>query len=239
MRQDLRSDAILEGGDDLAPRRVILRIGGEAHQDVEPQADGIALDLDVAFLEDVQESHLDLAGQVRQLVDGEDGPVGPREQAVVHRQFVGQQVATACSLDGIEVADDVGAGDVRGGQLFDVALFPPQPIDGGVGPTLGDEILGIARDGGERIVVHLTAGDDRDLGIEEVHQLAENAALGLPAQAQEDEVLLGEEGVDDLRDDRLFVAHDAGKQFPPVLQGLQQVGTDLRTHRRLYPSALP
>ena len=90
MRADLGADAVLERRDDLAARGVVLGVGREGHQHVERQADRVALDLDVAFLQDVEEADLDLAGEIGQLVDGEDAAVGPRQQAVVHRQLVGE-----------------------------------------------------------------------------------------------------------------------------------------------------
>jgi hypothetical protein len=48
----------------ILPRRVVLRIGGKNQQDIQLQPDGIAFDLDVTFLHDVEEAYLDLAGQV-------------------------------------------------------------------------------------------------------------------------------------------------------------------------------
>ncbi len=72
MRANLRADAVLQRRDDLAARRVVLRIGAEHQRHIQRQAHRIALDLNVAFLHDVEQRHLDLAGQVGQLVDGED-----------------------------------------------------------------------------------------------------------------------------------------------------------------------
>jgi hypothetical protein len=54
------------------------------------QAHRVAFDLDVAFLEDVEQADLDLAGEVGQLVHREDAAVRPRQQAVVHRQLVAE-----------------------------------------------------------------------------------------------------------------------------------------------------
>ena len=89
---------------------------------VERQAHRVALDLDVAFLQDVEQADLDLAGEIGQLVDGEDAAVGARQQAVVHRQLVGELQAGARRLDRIDVADHVGDRHVRRRQLLDVAL---------------------------------------------------------------------------------------------------------------------
>ena len=62
--QDLGADAVLERRDDLAARRVVLGVRGEAHEHVERKADGIALNLDVALLHDVEQPDLDLAAEV-------------------------------------------------------------------------------------------------------------------------------------------------------------------------------
>ena len=90
VRADLGADAVLERRDDLAARRVVLGVGGEDHQHVERQPHRVALDLDVALLQDVEQADLDLAGQVGQLVDGEDAAVRPRQQPEVHRQLVAE-----------------------------------------------------------------------------------------------------------------------------------------------------
>ncbi len=84
---DLGADAVFERGDDLAAGGVVLGIGGEDDGDVERQADGVALNLDVALLHDVEERDLDLAGEVGQLVDGEDAAVGAGQEAVVHGEL--------------------------------------------------------------------------------------------------------------------------------------------------------
>jgi hypothetical protein len=74
---DLGAEAVLQRGDDPAPVGVVLRVGRGHQHDVERQADREAPDLDVALLEHVEQADLDPLGQVGQLVDGEDAPVGP------------------------------------------------------------------------------------------------------------------------------------------------------------------
>ena len=79
--------------------------------------------------------------------------------------------------------------------------------------TVGqNQIAGISAQGPERVVVDLAAGDDRDGVVEQVRQLPEHARLGLSAQAEEEHVVLGEDGVLNLWDDGLIVADDAGKE---------------------------
>ena len=155
VRADLAADAVLERGDDLAAGGVVLGVGGEDDGDVEREADGIALNLDVALLHDVEERDLDLAGEVGEFVDGEDAAVGAREQAVVHGELGAEVVAAARGLDGVDVADEVGDGDVGRGELFDVALVGGQPGDGGVVAELGDEVAGELRDGSVGVVADL------------------------------------------------------------------------------------
>ena len=156
---DLAADAVFERGDDLAAGGVVLGVGGEDDGDVEREADGVALNLDVAFLHDVEEGDLDLAGEVGDLVDGEDAAVGAGEQAVVHGELGAEVLVAAGGFDGVDVADEVGYGDVGGGEFFDVAVIWGKPGDGRFVAHLGDEVAGELGDGGVGIVADLGAGD--------------------------------------------------------------------------------
>src|SRR5208282_1750313 len=230
VRADLRADAVLERGDDFAAGGVVLRVCGEDDEDVEGQAQRVAFDLYVALLHDVEQSHLNFSRQVGQLVDGEDAAVGAREQAVMHGQLVGKVAAAAGGADGIHVADDVGHGDVGRGQFFNVALGPRQPPDGrGVALIRHAPSAGLA-DGAVGIVVDFAARDDGKILVQEGHQAAEDAAFGLAAKAQQDEVLPRQEGVDDLRDDGVLVAVHASKQRFARGQHAQQVFARLLAH---------
>ena len=84
---NLRADAVFERGDDLAASGVVLRIGSEDQRHVEGQAHGVAFNLHVAFLHDVEQAHLDFSRQIGQLVDGEDAAIGAGQQAVVHGEL--------------------------------------------------------------------------------------------------------------------------------------------------------
>ncbi len=160
MGTNLSADPVLQGRDDLASGRVVLRVGGEDHEHVEAEPNGVAFDLDVTLLEDVEEPHLDLPRQVGELVDGEDPPVGPWEEAVVDGELVGQDVPTPSRFDGIHITDHVGDGDVGGSQFFDVPVFPGDPLEGGLVPQLLHQKPSVFGDGSEGIVVHLAAGQD-------------------------------------------------------------------------------
>src|SRR5205823_7017830 len=108
--------------------------------DVEVQAHRIAFDLDVAFLHDVEQSHLDLPGEIGQLVEGEHAAVRPWQQPEMHRQLVGEEVAAPGRLDRVHVPDDVGDGDVRGRELLDVARVARQPGDRRAVAVLGHDL---------------------------------------------------------------------------------------------------
>ena len=74
--------------------------------------------------------------------------------------------------------------------------------------------------------MNLAAGHDRNLLVEQIDEAAQDAALGLAAQAEQDEVVTREDGVDELRDDGLVVADDAGKERFARLQLANQVVAD-------------
>jgi hypothetical protein len=230
VRGDLRADAVLERGDDLAAGGIVLGIRGEHQRHVERQPDRIAFDLDVAFLHDVEQAHLDLGREVRQLVDREDAAVGARQQAVVDRQLVGQQVAAARRLDRVHVADDVGDGDVRRGELLDVTLAAVHPADRRGVAALVHDVPAVLRNGSERVVVHLAPGQHRHLVVQQLDQGAHDARLGLAAQAEQDEVVAGEDGVDELRYHGVVVADDAGKHRRPGREPAQQVVAHFVAH---------
>src|SRR5208283_675116 len=160
---------------------------------------------------DVEQSHLDLSRKVRQFVDGKNAAIGAGQQAVMNRELAREFVPAARRLNRIDVADQVGDGDVRRGELFYVAMIGCEPGNGRRVFLFGNQFLAAAADGRVGVVVDLAAGDVRQFGIEQRGQGAQDAALRLPAQAEQDEVVAREDGVDDLRDDRVVVTDDAGK----------------------------
>src|SRR5712664_1942819 len=79
------------------------------------------------------------------------------------------------------------------------------------------------RDRRERVVVHFAPRENRNLFVEQRDELAQDAALRLPAQAQQDEVVARQDGVHELRDDGLLVAHDTREQRRAVLEQADQI----------------
>src|SRR5690606_25412952 len=109
-------------------------------------------------------------------------------------------------------------------QLLAVARAPVEPRDGRGVAALRHELAGVLRDGVERVVVDLGALDLGPPLVEEAGEEAEEAALGLPAEAEEDEVVPREDGVVELGDDGLLVAEDAGEDLLSRAQLPDEVG---------------
>ena len=216
---DLAADAVFEWCDDFAASGVVLRVGGEDDGYVEWEANGVALNLYVALLHDVEESYLNFAGEVWDLVDGEDTAVGAGEQAVVHGELAAEILVATGGLDGVDVADEVGYGDVGGGEFFNEAVIGCHPGDGGLVAHFGDEVAAELGDGRVGIVADLGAGDVGAVRIEQRGEGAEDAGFGLTAETEQDEVVLAEDGVDDLGDDGVFVSDDAGEEGCLGLRG--------------------
>ena len=227
VRPDLGADAILEGGDDLAAGRVVFRVRREQEENVEHEADREALDLDIPLLEDIEEPDLDLARKVRQLVQREEPPVRPREEPEVDRQLVREEVAAPGRLDGVHIADQVRNRDVGRGQLLHVTALPGQPFDRGVVAGLVDQAPPLLRYRSQGVVVHLRVREDGDLRIQEPGHLAEDPALGLTPEAEEDQVLARQDRIDELGDDRIVVSPDAGKELAASPKLGDEVGADL------------
>src|SRR5262249_41058330 len=87
VRFDFRTDTVLQRRDDLSARRVVFGIRGENQNDIERQANGIAFNLYIAFLHDVEQTHLDFSSQIRKLIYGKNAAVRARQQSIVDTQL--------------------------------------------------------------------------------------------------------------------------------------------------------
>ncbi len=211
VRADLRAEAVLERRDDAAAVRVVLRIGARDDVDVDGQPHLVAADLDVALLHDVEQPDLDALGEVRQLVEREDPAMRARQQPVVDGQLVGE-VAALGHLDRVDLADEVGDGDVGRGQLLAVAPVAREPghLDGVA--ALGHALPARGADRRQRIVVDLAAREHGHRLVEQTGEQPRDPRLGLAALTEQHDVLAAQHGVLDLGDHRLVVADDAGQE---------------------------
>ena len=82
--------------------------------------------------------------------------------------------------------------------------------------------------------MNLAPGDDGQRLVEQARERLEDVRLGLPPQAEEDEVVARQHRVDDLGNDGVVVADDARKERPADAQARHEVlATSSRTGRRL------
>ena len=78
--------------------------------------------------------------------------------------------------------------------------------------------------------MNLAAGQIRRLRIEQRREGAQDAALGLTAQSQQDEIMPGKNCIDDLGHNRIVVADDAGENRAVAAQPCDQVVAHLVLH---------
>ncbi len=135
--------------------------------------------------------------------------------------------AAARRLDGVEVADEVGDGDVGRGELLHVAIVRGQPGDGRGVAALGDQVAAALADGVVGIVANLAPGDVGQALVEQGGESAQDAAFCLSAQAKQDEVLPREDRIHNLRNDGVFIADDSRKDGFAGLQARDQVAPHL------------
>src|ERR1700733_11900343 len=208
---NLSADAILQGSDDLSARGIVLRVRREYDKHVERQSQRVAFNLDVAFLHDIEQTDLNLAREVRQFVDRENAAVRARQQAVVNGQFIRQVASTACRPNRIDVADDVGDRYVRSRELLDETQVARHPRDRSRIAFCGDLFFASAAERRERIVINLAPSNHWNLGVQQIRQPAQNPALRLPPQPQQNEIVPRQQGIHDLRNNGVFVAVHARK----------------------------
>ena len=232
---DLRPEPVLERGDDPAARGVVLRVGRRDHVQVERQPDLEAADLDVALLEDVEQADLDPLGEVGQLIDRDDAAICARDEAVVEGQLVGQ-VAAFGDLDRVDLADQVGDGDVRRRELLGVAPVTRDPVDGGRITVGLDDGACSRADRRERVVVELAAADRREPRVEQADQEPRDPRLGLAALTEEHEVVPGEDRVLDGGDHQILVADDTREDLSARRESREEVGAELLLDRAGPPA---
>ena len=226
MRPHLRPEPVLQRRDDPAAVRVVVGVRRRHEQEVEREPDPVAADLDVALLEDVEQGDLDAFGQVGELVDRDDAPVGPRDHPVVDRELVGQVPALG-HPDRVDVPDQVGHARVRRRELLRVPVLATDPADRRRVPVLGDEGAAGGADRVVRMVVDLAPGDRGRLLVQELDDLADQAGLGLPPLAEHHEVVTGEQAAFEHREHGFAEPHDLREQRRAAAEPFEQVRAEL------------
>src|SRR5260221_231322 len=80
------------------------------------------------------------------------------EEAIVHGELGAEVLVAAGGLDGVDVAYEVGYGDVGGGEFFDETVVGGQPRYWRVFAEASDEVAGELGDGSVGVVSGLGAG---------------------------------------------------------------------------------
>src|SRR6266516_5216568 len=129
----------------------------------------------------------------------------------MHRQFARQFVSAPRRFDRINVADEICDSYIWGRQFFHVTLFRREIRDRRALATLRNQIAAAAANRRIGIIVNLASGDVWHLRIKQSCQRTKHAALRLSAQSQKNEIVPRENGVNDLRNDGVFVDNNSAK----------------------------
>src|SRR6266508_6268358 len=89
-----------------------------------------------------------------------------------------------------------------------------------------DHLSPVSTNGMKGIIVDFGARQDRNLIVEQISQLSNDATLGLPAQPQKDQVVARQERVNKLGNDGFFVSDNARKE--PLMR--LQLTNQIRAH---------
>ncbi len=213
MGADLGAEPVLERCDDPAAVGVVLGVRRRDQEQVQRQPQDVAANLDVALLQHVEQGDLDAFGEVGQLVDAEDAPVGARDQAVVDGLRVAEGTALR-DLHRVDIADQVADARVRRGEFLAEPFRPVLPGDRCVVAELGEQQPASGTHRRVGMVVDLAAGDHRRPLVQQADQGADQTGLALSPLAEEDDVVTGQQRPFHLGEHRVVEADDAGE---PVL----------------------
>ncbi len=104
-------------------------------------------------------------------------------------QFAGEVEPAPSCLDGIDVADQISNGDIGSCKFLDVSLRRREIRNRSRFALLRDQIDAAPADRIIWIVVNFAIHHIRQVCIEKASERSQHAALGLSAQAEQDEVM--------------------------------------------------
>ena len=109
------------------------------------------------------------------------------------------------------------------GEFFYVPLVAMQPGDRRLLGAFRNQIATAAADGLIRVVVDFAAFHVRRPFVQQSGQQTNKARFGLSAQTEQNKIMTGKNGVDDLRNDGIFISHDSRKQIFAALDATDQI----------------
>src|SRR5687768_4109355 len=121
-------------------------------------------------------------------------------------------MSTLRRLDRIDVAYDIRDGDIRRRKLFDEPVISLHPVDLRRVPMQLNLLPAIRAQRRKRVIIYFRTGDDGNLFVKKVGQLANDPRLRLPSKTEKYEIMSRKNRVDDLRNDRFVVSKDTRKQ---------------------------
>ena len=113
-----------------------------------------------------------------------------------------------------------------------VALVPVQPENFGPVAAFFDQGLALGGDRAVGVFRDFGAGEHRNPFVEQVREAAHQPGFRLAALAEKDDILVAEQRIDELRNDAVVVAPDAGKEGFAGPEPGDQVPAQLRLDRQ-------
>ncbi len=126
-------------------------------------------------------------------------------------QLIGKVAPTTRGANRVNVAENVGDRNVGSSKFLDVTLVARQPGNGRIVALGSQAFAASAANGSQRMVVDFAPCDHRNFRVQKLHQAAQDTAFGLATQSKENEIVAGQQGVHDLRNDAVVVSMHAGK----------------------------
>ena len=133
------------------------------------------------------------------------------------------QPATLGHAHGVHIADQVGHGGVRGGQLLHVPIGAVPPGNGKSVTLIRCAAQGFSGDGIERVLIELGPLDRWAPLVEQSGEGAQQTGFSLASLTQQHDVMAGNQGSLELRDDRAVKAVQTGPRILPGRQCGQEV----------------
>ena len=153
----------------------------------------------------------------------------------MQREFIAE-IPTLGHLDWVHFANEVSDRGVGRRQLLGETAAAMHPADLGVVAVGFDDVLCIPRNRVQRIIIDLTASDDRHPFIEQADTGPNHASLGLTTFAQEHDIVARKQRIFELGRDGVLVAEHTFEERFPVSNPRNRITTDFFLHRYRGPA---
>src|SRR5579883_1739995 len=135
-------------------------------------------------------------------------------------------------LQWVNIANYIGNGYIRRGKLFAIALGTVQPCNRCSITQFSYFLNRMIRDRIKWIVVYFAAFNNRYPLIEKFDKQTSDTRFGLPPKPEQNKVVLRKYGINDLRNDRIFISNNARKQRFAIPQLLNNITAEFVFYRK-------